>query len=85
MLVKMILIPKVRPMAKAVLKVHKKGIIVLPKWIRERVGVNEGDALIAEVKGLKIVLEPLKPRRVKLGGRISRIVWELKKEEVGLE
>jgi len=72
-------------MAKIVLKIHKKGIIVLPKWMREHIGVNEGDALLAEVRDLKIVLEPLRPKRVKLSGKVSKIVRDLKKEEIELE
>ncbi len=72
-------------MSRTVLKIHKKGIIVLPKWMRERIGADEGDALIAEVRESKIVLEPLRPRRVRLGGRVSKIVRDLKREELELE
>jgi len=68
-----------------ILKVHKKGIIVLPKWVREAVGVNEGDSLLVEIKESKIILTPLIPKRVKLGGKVSEIVRNIKKEEMKFE
>ena len=70
---------------RAILKIYRKGIIVLPKSIRQTIGVDEGDSLIAEVKDSAIVLTPLIPKRVKLGGRVSEIVRATKREEVELE
>ncbi len=43
------------------LKVGKKGYIILPKAIREAVGIDEGDELIVEIKD-GIVLKPVKKR-----------------------
>lgn len=43
----------------AVLKVYRKGIVVLPKRIREEAGIKEGMMLIASVEGNKIILRPL--------------------------
>lgn len=44
---------------KAVVRVHKKGIVVLPKGIRDEVGVEEGSLLQVEVRDGSIVLKPL--------------------------
>lgn len=38
-----------------------------------------------EVRGNEIVIKPFEPRRVKLGGKASRIVARLKREEIRLE
>ncbi|MGB9830953.1 MAG: AbrB/MazE/SpoVT family DNA-binding domain-containing protein, partial [Fervidicoccus fontis] len=43
------------------IKTRKKGVLILPKVLRESVGVEEGDVLVAEVKDGAIVLRPLKP------------------------
>ncbi len=43
----------------SIVKVHKKGIVVLPKKIREAAGIKEGMKLIAEVEGGKIILRPV--------------------------
>lgn len=43
------------------MKVHGKGIVILPKKLREALGIKEGDELVAEVNEDKIVLRVLKP------------------------
>lgn len=53
------------------LKVGKKGVIVLPKTLRESYGIEEGDSLIVE-SGECIALKPEK-RRV-----LSRLETELR-------
>jgi len=40
---------------RTVLKVGRKGVIVLPKAFRERVGIEEGVEVLAEVVGDAIV------------------------------
>ena len=70
---------------KTVLKVYNKGIIVLPKWVREKIGISEGDSLIIEVRDSSVILTPLVPKRVKLGGKVSKMVREVKKEEIEFE
>ena len=47
-----------------VLKVRRKGILILPKKLREAIGVNEGDDVITEVKGDKLIIWVLKPKVV---------------------
>ncbi len=40
-----------------VLRVGKKGAIYLPKSIIESLSINEGDKVLVEVKGSKLILE----------------------------
>jgi AbrB family looped-hinge helix DNA binding protein len=42
-----------------IVRVHKKGIVVLPKSVRERAGIEEGMLLEVSVEGKSIVLKPL--------------------------
>ena len=42
-----------------VVKVHRKGIIVLPKSVRDALGIGEGTLLRVEVRDREIVLKPL--------------------------
>ena len=61
------------------LKVGRKGYIILPKAIREAVGIDEGDEVIVEVRD-GIILRPAK-RRVdveKLRNSLRRHVEVLK-------
>lgn len=46
-------------MQREVIKVHKKGIIVLPKIVREALNIEEGTLLELRVEDGKILLEPL--------------------------
>ncbi len=47
------------------LKVGRKGYIILPKAIREAVGIDEGDEVIVEIKD-GIILKPAK-RKIDAG------------------
>jgi AbrB family looped-hinge helix DNA binding protein len=38
-------------------RVNKKGVIVIPKVLREEIGLNEGDLVKMRVEGGKIVIE----------------------------
>ena len=69
----------------AVVKVGKRGTVVIPRQVRKEMQLSEGDVLLLEVKEGEIRLKPLKPRRVKLGGRVSQIVRQAKLEELELE
>ncbi len=68
---------------KAVLRVHKKGIIILPKRIREALGIDEGDEVIVEVNDGELIMRALKPEVVdvdpKLVEKILREEYELEK------
>jgi len=68
-------------MVKVVLKVRKKGVLILPKPLREAAGIGEGE-VSAEAKEGEIVIRPLKPRVVDID---LQIVEELLSEEKGLE
>ncbi|MEM1556753.1 MAG: AbrB family transcriptional regulator [Candidatus Bathyarchaeia archaeon] len=68
-------------MVKVVLKVRKKGVLILPKPLRETAGIGEGE-VSAEAKEGEIVIRPLKPRVVDID---PQIVEELLSEERGLE
>ena len=65
-----------------VLKIHKKGILIIPKRIRGVVGFEEDSEVIAEVIGNSLVLRPLKPRVVDVD---PRLVEKLLREEYELE
>jgi AbrB family looped-hinge helix DNA binding protein len=39
-------------------EVGKKGYIIIPKSVRELIGIREGDTLILSVNGNRIILEP---------------------------
>jgi len=67
---------------RVVLKVHHKGIIVLPKKIREAVGINEGDEILAEVLQDGLVLRVLRPKLVDVD---PGVVEELLREEYDME
>ena len=40
-------------------KIGRKGVIVLPKAVREHLGLEEGSLLSIEVRGREVVLKPL--------------------------
>lgn len=67
---------------KVVLKVRRKGIVILPKRLREVLGVAEGGEVVAEVSGDKVVLRALKPKVVDVD---PGIVEKLLREEYSLE
>jgi AbrB family looped-hinge helix DNA binding protein len=68
-----------------IVRVGRKGVIVIPLDVREALGIGEGSLLTLEVSEGAIVLKPLKPLRIKLGARPQEIVRESKREELELE
>lgn len=68
-----------------IVRVGRKGVIVIPVDVREALGIVEGSLLSLELSGGAIVLKPLKPLRIKLGARVQEIVRESKREELELE
>jgi bifunctional DNA-binding transcriptional regulator/antitoxin component of YhaV-PrlF toxin-antitoxin module len=56
-----------------------------PRTQERLLGIKEGDTLLLELAGGKIILKPLQQLRVKLGTRAEEIVRETKKEELKLE
>ena len=67
---------------RVVLKVRRKGVLILPKKLREEVSIREGDDVIVEVEGDKLVLRVLRPRVVDID---LNLVEKLLREEYELE
>jgi len=66
----------------AILKVRKKGILILPKEIREKAGIEEDSEVLVEAKNNSIIIKPLKPKVIKVD---PEIIEELLREEYVLE
>jgi len=64
------------------LKVGKKGVVIIPKKLREVLGIKEGDELIAEASGGALVMRPFKPKIVEID---PSLVEEVLSEEGRLE
>lgn len=69
-------------------RVGRKGYIVIPKRVRELVGVKEGEELILDVKEGKIVLEPAKPVKLdeldtKMREHLERISYVKRRPALG--
>ncbi len=50
-----------------VVKVTRKGQTTVPKWIREKMRIREGDLLLVELREGEIVLRPI-PKLEELSG-----------------
>ena len=72
-------------MRSVITRVGRKGVVVIPKKLREAVGLEEGSYVIMELREGVILLRPFTVRRVKLGGRVSEIVAEHMRGELELE
>lgn len=67
---------------RTVLKIRKKGILILPKKLREKIGINEGDNVIVEVREDMLIIRPLKPKIVDID---VSLLEKLLSEEFRLE
>ncbi|RLE94588.1 MAG: AbrB family transcriptional regulator [Thermoprotei archaeon] len=67
---------------RVVLRVRKKGIVILTKDIRRKAGIDEGDELIVEVEEGKLTMKVLRPKVVDVD---PNLVEKLLREEYGLE
>ena len=65
-----------------VLKVHKNGIIILPKRLRESIGIDEGSEVMVDIAGDKLILRALKPKVVDVN---PEVVENILREEYNLE
>ncbi len=64
-------------------KVSSKGQVVIPKEVRDRLGIKPGTILNVKVEGKKIILEPeMEPPGifVELGEKSEEILKELREE-----
>lgn len=68
-------------MVKVVLKVRKKGVIILPKSLRKAADIDEGE-VVAEVKDGEIVIRSLKPKVVDID---PTVIEELLGEAIKVE
>lgn len=77
----------VRSMERTVVisRIGRKGVVVIPKRFREALNLKEGSYVSIELREGAILLKPFTVRRVKLGGRVSELVTECKREELELE
>ncbi len=67
-----------------VLKVRKKGVLILPKRLREKVGIREGDEVLIEVRGNRLVIRTLKPKVVDVDpGLVNELLGEEYRLELG--
>ena len=65
-----------------VIRVRKKGVLIIPKKIREEAGIQEGDELVLEAKKGELLIRTLKPKVVDVD---PKIIDELLREENNLE
>jgi len=66
-------------------RIGRKGVIVIPKAVREAIGLEEKSPVIISVEGDRIVIKPIRVLRVKASARARRIVEEALSEEYLLE
>ncbi len=68
------------------LKLRKKGILILPKELREQLKLKEDDILTVEIIGDKLVLTPLRPKTVKINlDRVDELLREEYESEMRRE
>ena len=65
-----------------VIRVRKKGVLIIPKKIREEAGIQEGDEIVLEAKKGELLIRALKPKVVDVD---PKIIDELLREENNLE
>jgi len=65
-----------------VIRVGKKGVLIIPKKIREEAGIQEGDEIVLETKKGELLIRTLKPKVVDVD---PKIIDELLREENNLE
>jgi len=69
-------------MALFILKVRKKGVVILPKELRTKTGIEEDSEVVAEIRGNEVLLRPLKPVIVRVDwASVEKILHEGNKVE----
>lgn len=60
-----------------ILKVRKRGVVVLPKELRTKAGIEEDCEVVAEIRGNEVLLRPLKPVIVRVDwAAVEKILGE---------
>ena len=75
-------------MVEGITKISKKGIIIIPKNVRDAAGFNEGDPIIVKSENGKIILERLENNIVTVNidqKTLEEILESIKKDEKILE
>jgi AbrB family looped-hinge helix DNA binding protein len=67
-------------MSRFILKVRKKGVIILPKELRVRAGIEENSEVIAEIVDNGVLLRPLKPVIVRIDEKVIDELLSLERE-----
>ena len=62
------------------MKVRKKGVIILPKELRIRAGIEENSEVIAEIVDNGVLLRPLKLVTVRFDEKVIDEMLSLEKE-----
>jgi len=65
-----------------ILRVRKKGVIILPKKIREIAGIGENSDVLVKVEKDSIIIKPYKPITVSIN---PKIIDRILREEYKLE
>ena len=69
---------------RVVLRVGRRGVVVLPRELREVLDVVEGGEVVAEVSGDRVVLRALKPKVVDVNPKIvEKLLHEESRREKG--
>ncbi|MFZ8823905.1 MAG: AbrB/MazE/SpoVT family DNA-binding domain-containing protein [Desulfurococcales archaeon] len=69
-------------MDRFVLKVGKKGVVILPKRLRAEAGIEEESLILAEVRDNNIILRPLKPVTVSIDWAVvEKLLAEEREDE----
>ncbi len=64
-----------------IVRVGKKYVVVIPKSVRKRVGLKEGDLLNVKVEGERIILERRKLDPFDILAKVVREPYEEEKDE----
>ncbi|MCP6729241.1 MAG: AbrB/MazE/SpoVT family DNA-binding domain-containing protein [Thermoproteota archaeon] len=62
------------------IKLRKKGVVILPKDVREKLDIKENDMLLGEIKGRELILRPLKPKIVRVDPKVVEQALEEEEE-----
>lgn len=68
-----------------IVKVDEKGRILIPKSIRQKAEIKEGDYVIIETKEKAIFIKPLEPNAKKYYGAFKVIKWPKDLDEFIIE
>ena len=67
-------------MRRFILKVRKKGVVILPKELRIKAGIEENSEVVAEIVDNGVLLRPLKLVTVRFDEKVIDEMLSLEKE-----